>query len=483
MLDLMRQLSSTVMLLLEIGVAVTASAHAVLYKRDTRATIAWVGIIWLAPLVGTLFYVWLGINRIERRARSLRRRRPQPDQSPHRWQCSPDEVEQKLGSEYEHLKPLVGMVDRLTQQPLLPGNLVEPFLNGDQAYPAMLEAIDSATRSITLSTYIFDNDRAGAMFVDGLQRAAGRGVAVRVLIDDVGARYSWPFIPSLLRSAGIPCALFLPTWSPWRLRFSNLRTHRKLLVVDGCIGFTGGMNIREGHCLTWQPRHPTQDMHFRVSGPLVKQLQDVFVDDWAFSTSEILQGDLWFSDLHSEGQTLARGLADGPDESFELFRLTILGAIASAQTSILVVTPYFLPDSTLITALNIAAMRGISVQIVLPQQNNLAFVKWASTALLWQLLERGCQVWHSPPPFDHSKIFVVDGAVSFVGTSNWDPRSLRLNFEFNLECYDTELATNLTQVIRSKMEQGHRVTLADVDSRSLPTKLRDGIARLFSPYL
>jgi cardiolipin synthase len=180
---------------------------------------------------------------------------------------------------------------------------------------------------------------------------------------------------------------------------------------------------------------------------------------------------------------LARGISNGPDDDFEKLRLTILGAIACARSSILVVTPYFLPDASLITALNVAAMRGVEVDIVLPAENNLTLVKWASTALLWQVLERGCRVWLSPPPFDHTKLMLVDGLWTLLGSANWDPRSLRLNFEFNAECYDRELATSLTHRVRSKMKQARPVTLADVDGRSLPIQLRDGVARLFSPYL
>jgi cardiolipin synthase len=209
----------------------------------------------------------------------------------------------------------------------------------------------------------------------------------------------------------------------------------------------------------------------------------VFAEDWAFCTGEVLKGEPWFSAVESEGPVLARGISNGPDDDFEKLRLTILGAIACARSSILVVTPYFLPDASLITALNVAAMRGVEVDIVLPAENNLTLVKWASTALLWQVLERGCRVWLSPPPFDHTKLMLVDGLWTLLGSANWDPRSLRLNFEFNAECYDRELATSLTDRVRSKMQQSRPLTLAHVDGRPLPIQLRDGVARLFSPYL
>lgn len=479
----MRTLWFYVAEVLNVVLALTASGHAVLSKRDTRAAIGWVGVIWLAPLPGVLLYVWLGINRIERRARLLRAKRPRPDASADRGD-SPAEVADHISTlTGTPLEPLVTLVRAVSRRPLLAGNRVTPLVNGDRAYPAMLQAIDEALRSITLTTYIFDHDETGQLFLLALQRAVSRHVEVRVLIDDVGARDGWRTIAGRLRQAGIPCAQFLPTLISRRFQYSNLRNHRKILVVDGTIGFTGGINIHAGNCLQQQPRHPVQDLHFRLTGPVVAQLQSVFADDWAFCTGELLQGELWFSTIEPDGPVLARGIPDGPDDDFETLRLTFLGAIACARSSVLIVTPYFLPDASLIAALNVAALRGVKVDIVLPEENDSALVKWASMALLWQVLERGCRVWHSPPPFDHTKLMLVDEIWTLLGSANWDPRSLRLNFEFDVECYDRELATALTDLVRSKIQQSRPLSLADVQGRSLPVKLRDGVARLLSPYL
>jgi cardiolipin synthase len=469
--------------LLNVAVSLVATGHAVLSKRDTRAAIGWVGVIWLAPIVGVLLYIWLGINRIERRARSLRADRPRLS-----WALGPAERPAEVPDQADALsgtplEPLVKLVRDVTRQPLLAGNHVTPLLNGDQAYPAMLEAIDAATKSVTLSTYIFAHDGAGQRFLDALRRAVDRQVEVRVLIDDVGARYSWRPMPRVLRQAGISCAQFLPTLIPWRVQYSNLRNHRKILVVDGRIGFTGGINIHEQNCLERHPPHPVQDLHFRITGPVVAQFQEAFADDWAFCTGELLLGESWFSAVEPDGPVLARGIPDGPDDDFETLRLTLLGAIACARSSILVVTPFFLPDASLIAALNVAALRGVQVDIVLPAENELRLVQWASTALLWQVLERGCRVWFSPPPFDHTKLLLVDGLWTLLGSANWDPRSLRLNFEFNVECYDRELATLLTDLARSKIKQSRPLSTTEMDGRTLAVRLRDGVARLFSPYL
>lgn len=470
-------------MLLELTLSVVASCHVILTKRDTRAAALWAGLIWLAPVVGTLLYIWLGINRIERRARSLRNRRTRRKAGLSTLHCSNEMLNQQLGQDAAHLRALTVLISKLTRRPLTQGNRIVPLVNGDQAYPSMLQAIDQAERSITLSTYIFDNDRAGEMFRAALARAVARKVEVRVLIDAMGARYSWPTMPGILLHDGIPCARFIPPLIPTRLQYSNLRTHRKILVVDGRIGFMGGINIREGHCLHLEPAHPVQDLHFQVTGPVVTQLQEVFADDWAFTTSEILQGDLWFSEPSPDGDVLARGLPDGPDEHRQSFELTLLGALACARSRILIVTPYFLPDAALITALNVAALRGVQVDIVLPSRSNIALVQWATNALLWQVVERGCRVWLSPPPFDHSKLCLIDNMAAFVGSANWDPRSLRLNFEFNLECYSERLTRELTALAEAKLASSRLVTLAELDARSLAVRLRDGLARLCAPYL
>lgn len=466
----------------DVVVALVASAHVVLTKRDTRAAIAWVGLICLTPFLGALLYLWLGINRIQRRARLLRGYQ-HPDSTPFPESCPQGALDETFGQKSAHLMSLVTLLGQMTRRPLLPGNLIEPLVDGDQAFPAMIQAIDAATKSISLGTYIFDNDAVGQLFLEALQRAVSRQVEVRVLIDDMGARYSLPTIVHALRRAGIQCATFMPPLIPWKFQYTNLRTHRKALIIDGTFGFTGGMNIRQGHCVLTHPSHPVRDLHFRVAGPVVSQIQEVFAEDWAYCTDEVLAGEVWFPPLGAAGSILARGIPDGPDEHFESFRYALLGAIACAESSIRVVTPYFLPDAALITALNVAALRGITVDIVLPGENNILLVQWATTSMLWQVVERGCRIWISPPPFDHAKVMVVDDLVCFIGSSNWDPRSLRLNFEFNLECYNRQLAGTLAAIVDERIRNARRMTLAELDGRPLAIRLRDGIARLASPYL
>jgi cardiolipin synthase len=468
---------------LYVAIALATSGHVVLTKADTRGAIAWAGIIWLVPFVGALLYLIFGVNRIARRAHSIRAAQPHAPIAVAPSFHDVDTVRDVLRDGKTHLHPLVKVVGQLTQKSLTYGNRITPLLNGDAAYPAMIEAIDRAASSVTLAAYIFGNDRSGTKIREALGRAKARGVEVRVLIDAVGAQYTWPSIERALRRTGVHVAKFLPTLVPARLHYSNLRNHRKILVVDGQCGFTGGMNIRQHNEVNQLCRHPVQDIHFQIEGPVVAHLQETFAVDWAFSTGEVLQGDVWFPNIAPAGMAVARGIADGPDEDFDKLRMTLLGAIDCAQSSITVVTPYFLPDEAVITSLNLAALRGVEVDIVIPEKSNLALVQWASMGLVREVLTCGCRVWRSPPPFDHSKLMLVDDIWTLFGSSNWDPRSLRLNFEFNVECYSCQLAQTLGELARSRLEKSKPLTLADLDGRSLVVKLRDGVARLASPYL
>lgn len=463
-------------------IAVVAASHAVLNKRDLRSALGWVSLIFFAPGVGALLYLLLGINRVGRAGDRVRRgMRRYEHPTPAR--LGSGELERRLSEPDAHLAAIARTIERTSRWPLLPGNRVQVLRDGDEAYPAMLEAIHGAQRTIALATYIFDNDPTGLRFVDALGAARARGVEVRVLIDDAGGRYSWPRIDRALRSRGVRFARFLRVLAPWSVAFANLRNHRKILVVDGALGFTGGMNIRHGCVLVESPKEPTRDLHFCLEGPVVTELMDIFAEDWTFTTGEELAGDGWFPVPTSCGETTARAISDGPDSDLDCMRWALLGAIGAARRSVRVVTPYFLPDEPLITALNAAALRGVEVQLVLPERTNLRLVTWAMRGELWKVLHHGCRVWLTPPPFDHAKLMTVDGAWTLLGTSNWDPRSLRLNFELGVECYDPELTSQLDALIDERVVSATELSAAALDAEPWLVRLRNAAARLWAPYL
>jgi cardiolipin synthase len=466
--------------LLALGLGLAALGHVLIFQRDHRAAAFWVAMLLLSPLIGACLYGVLGINFIRRRGQHYRGsvgpayRDPPPT-------CPL----------FVHDDPVSAMVDcslavtldRISRFNFSSGNSIRPLQNGDEAMPAMLEAIRSARHTVALSSYIFEAQGIGADFVQALAAAHQRGVQVRVIVDDAGTRYSWPPVTRVLAAQGVPVRRFMPNRFILRLLTLNLRNHKKLLIVDGSSAFTGGMNIREGNMLSRSPAHPVQDLHFHITGPVAAQLMRVFAEDWAFCSGEVLEEPLWFPDLSPTGEVHALGIVDGPDEDFEVMPTALFAALNAARERVLLLTPYFLPPPTLIAALKLCATRGVQVSIVTPAQNNIPFVSWAARTLYPELLHAGCRIFESPPPFDHSKLLVIDDTWSFVGSTNWDPRSLRLNFEFNLACHSRELAAGLAEIFERKKAQSAETTAAALEALPMPERLRNGFARLFIPVL
>jgi cardiolipin synthase len=468
--------------LVDIVLAAGASSHAILNKREVRAAIGWVGLIWLVPYAGSLLYLLLGVNRIRRKGTRIQNEIAMLSGS--RAAALPSPVDHlgtpEVTRSIEGLARAVGEVTRL---PLLPGNLIEPLVCGDEAYPGMIAAIERASSTVMFQTYIFDVDRAGNDFIEALVRADQRGVAVRVLVDGVGAAYSKPKATTVLRRRGVPVQEFMGQLVPWRMPYFNLRNHRKILVVDGRVGFTGGLNVREGAVQSLDSDHPVRDLHFRLEGPVVRHLAEAFAKDWVFASGEELFSPGWFPKLEPRGSAVARGVSDGPDDEFERLYNTFLAALSGADSTVRIMTPYFLPDTGLLSALRTAALRGVRIDIILPSRSNLRVVGWAMMAQLDQVLKAGCRVWLSPEPFDHTKLMLVDGDWVFFGSGNWDPRSYRLNFEFNVEAYDPALAERMDRFVADRIDDSRPLAISELRNRPLPLRLRDGVAWLFSPYL
>lgn len=477
-LQLAQSLAPLLVSLLHLGCALAVTLHALLNKRQVQPTIGWIALAWLAPLVGALLYLMLGVNRIQRAAVALGLRNT--------WHAEGRSADAANEADAPCRPELTG-INRLTRaitgRALLAGNAVTPLIQGDAAYPAMLGAINAARHSVTLLSYIFNDDPVGRAFVDALAQAQARGVQVRVLIDAVGARYSRVNMVVQLRQAGVPAAAFLPPRLSRLLAQANLRNHRKIMVVDGELGFTGGMNISAGHWLSTQPAQPILCLHFAVRGPVVTDLQRTFAIDWAFTTGEALHGSPWFADNAACGPVLARGVSDGPDADIDHMRKVILGALATARHRVRIVTPYFLPDEVLLTTLRVTALRGVAVDIVLPGHSNLPLLDWAMRPQFGPLVASGCRVHLTGPPFDHAKMFLVDEAWCLIGSTNWDARSLRLNFEYNLECHDADLVQQLDGLVDERIARAQALTADALARQTIWGRLRDRLVWLLSPYL
>lgn len=468
-----------VLALSHIALAIAVSCHIILTKDDVRSAVVWIGFVFLSPFFGSFLYLILGVNRIHRAA--IKRR--QADRSVTSFERSlasrvaPDELT-------ENSRQMYKLGQRVHPDEFTEDNSVEQLINGDEAFPAMLEAIAGARRSVALMTYIFDRDPAGLKFVEALKAAKLRGVMVRVLVDDVGIKYSKPPIDVDLNRHEIDNARFMPTrkWHFWH--YVNLRNHRKMLIIDGKVAFIGGMNIRHGNVLRDNTDHPIQDIHFRVVGPVIDQMNEIFEEDWLFAKDEQIVLPSWEAESHyGDSDIIARVIPDGPDIDMEKLQWLYLGALSCSEEFIRIITPYFLPDEVMTRSLQLAALRGVSVEILVPRENNLFGFDWAMESGFKRLLEAGVRIYRSAPPFDHSKVMVVDGVWSSVGSCNWDARSFRLNFECNLECVSDDLAERLCHIFEKKKAAAEEVSLDVIRNRPALVRLRNGIARLFSPYL
>jgi cardiolipin synthase A/B len=460
-------------------IGVPAIIHVAMTKDDVRAAIGWVGIVILSPFVGVGLYLVAGINRIRRSSIGLRRLRAEESLPAVRSKAD------EFVPDTPRLSSLKRLGDNVSPFRLEPGNHVLRLDGGNATYGAMVQAIEAAQRHVVLSTYIFDNDAAGRRVVDALSAARARGVEVRVLVDAVGARYSRPSIIGPLREGSIPVDLFLGGIIGFRLPYANLRNHRKILVVDGWTGFTGGMNIRSQFAAEHASGAPDRDTHFKLEGPVVAQLLAVFVEDWYFTTGELLEGATWQapSPTADPSGIWARAILSGPDMKVASTHTMVMGALAVSRERVRICSPYFLPDLPLINALAVTARRGVEVDIVVPSVNNLRLVDFAMTAQFDQLVSAGCRIWRSSGTFDHSKLMTVDSRWALVGSSNMDPRSHRLNFEIDIEAFDEAMVADIDREIESRIAGASAETLQRLRARPFLKRLRNRIVWLASPYL
>jgi cardiolipin synthase len=366
---------------------------------------------------------------------------------------------------------------------LLEGNKVDVLLNGDQIFPAMLAAIQGARRSITFETYIYWSGKIGKQFADALCDRARAGVAVHLLLDWVGAGKIDRATVESMKEAGVEVEKYRPL--KWHnLTRLNNRTHRKLLVVDGAIGFTGGVGIADiwsGHAQ--DPDH-WRDSHFRLEGPAVAQMQSAFLDNWLKLKPRTLHGDDYFPPLQSAGEACGQVFKSSFGEGSESARLMYLLSIASAERSILLSNSYFVPDQVAVAQLVAARRRGVRVEIIVPgKHTDSQVVRKASRAQWKALLEAGVEIHEYQPTMYHVKVMVVDGIWASVGSTNFDPRSFSLNDEANLNVMDAEFARQQEQVFEDDKLQSRRITLEMWRNRPLWERFQERLAGLLRSQL
>jgi cardiolipin synthase len=366
---------------------------------------------------------------------------------------------------------------------LLEGNRVEVLLNGDRIFPAMLEAIAGAKTTITFETFIYWSGEVGEAFVSALCDRAKAGVKVHVLLDWVGSLEMDDSMVERLKSCGAEVNRFhKPHWINWA-RLNN-RTHRKLMVVDGVLGFTGGVGIADQWLGDARSPGEWRDSHYRVEGPVVAQMQAVFLDNWIRATGQVLHGEAYFPDLTPAGDMAAQMFSSSPSGGSESMHLMFLLALTAAHEHIDLSASYFVPDSLTIRTLTAAAERGVVVRVLLPCGHiDSVFVRKASRASWGPLLSAGVQIAEYQPTMFHNKGLVVDGRFVSVGSTNFDNRSFLLNDEANLNVLNPVFAAHMQAVFEADWAQGKRITLAMWRSRPWHQKLLDQGARLLRSQL
>ena len=458
--------------------AVIFSVYVVSERRSPASTISWVLTLGFLPIVGFAVYYFLGPRRFDRK----KRRRAQAQQAVREALSS---SAQDGSEEHEDdIKFLVAMnIGALGVSAHKRAANLQLMFSGNETYGRMIEDIGNASHHINMEYYIWEPDSIGTRLRDALVKSAARGVAVRLHLDGVGsAKANKRFWKPLIAAGGLVTHF---NRLAMRRRTGNFRTHRKIVVVDGRIGYSGGMNITDVHSEEFSGEESWRDTHVRLDGPAVRGLQMVFNEGWYDSTGEILEGAEFFpvQTVATEYERSVQIVSSGPDESRNAIHKLIAASLFASVKRVYITTPYFVPDPTICDALNAAALRGADVRILVPRENDLKIIGAASRSYYPGLLDVGVRIFEYGPRMVHAKTLVVDEMLALVGTANVDNRSFRLNFEVGVACYSAEVCEQLVEAFEKDLESAVEVTAAMVAQYSWIRRLGQSFARLVSPLL
>lgn len=456
-----------------------------LSRRESGATLAWIMAIAIVPYLGVALFLLVGRSRFRRK--SLRKSRAHDEFQENLDRLPEGDASPPAASSGAATRPVARDISKvaeaLTGTPLVPGNAVQVFIDTDQAYRSMEEAILGARHHVHMMSYIFRPDEAGERFRDALAQKAREGLEVRLLVDGVGGYGLSDGFMAPLVEAGGRFGRFLPVFgwrSFWR---SNLRNHRKILVTDGRVGFAGGLNIGEEYQGRKKRCAPWRDTHLRVEGPAVRRLQEVFADDWYFVTDEDLADEDHFPSVEPKGWDLVQVVDSGPDLRHKTIHGVFFTALNEATERVYITTPYFVPDQAMLLAMKAAAWRGVDIRILLPGRSDLPLVKLAGRSFYDELVGAGVKLYEHGRGILHAKTMVVDGAWSTIGSANMDIRSFRLNFEVNVLVAGTALAQQMESIFLDDLKSAVPVDGERLADRSRVVRMGESLARVLSPIL
>lgn len=454
-----------------------------LENKNPAKTMSWLLVLFLLPGVGFVFYILFGRNyrnkfRIRKKGTLARSRL---DQAAGLQQEMIDYLDLFGGNDSYVNNRLINLLLKNANAPFSVNNWVEVLTNGEPAYQAMLEAIEQAREHIHFEFFIIRNDHIGNVFKEKLMQKAKEGVSVRIIYDSVGCWKLGDAFIQELKSAGCEIVPFFPVVFPVLSRELNYRNHRKIIVVDGKVGFVGGLNIGDEYLGKNKYLGFWRDTHLKVLGEAVYSLQDIFLNDWHFLTSQVLDENEMFPKIGDCGNTTMQIAASGPDSGWKSLLQAYFTMISTAEDRIWITTPYLVPEDSIKMGLITAALSGVDVRIIIPSKPDHFFVYWASQDNIQELLEAGVKIYSYTKGFIHSKILLVDGIGASVGTANLDIRSLEINFEINAFIYDQAVVKRLEQDFYQDLQDSVAVSLEEFLKRPFWHKLLEACGRLVSP--
>lgn len=454
-------------------------------KRSPFKTIAWILVLILLPIVGVVFYLFFGQ---EYRKQKLFSRKGLQGLSKLRQLSS----KQLREIEQTHLKPNTDILEKENIIRLLlnnssalltTGNQLEILNNGNKTFEAIFDTIKNAKHHIHLEYYIFSNDKIGNRLKDLLIEKCKQGVEVRIIIDDVG---SWGlnnrFVSSLKKN-GVEIHSFMSVRFPRLTSRVNFRNHRKIIIVDGKTGFTGGINIADRYIEGLPKLGPWRDTHLKIEGDAVATLQVVFAADWYFVTKKNLTGNIYFPPFSEAKGVSVQISASGPDYYWENISQAFFAAISNARKRVYLVTPYLMPPPELLTALKTVALSQVDVRIIIPEKSDVVTPKWSTFSYVEELLEAGIKIYFYQNGFIHSKVMIVDDVFSTIGTTNFDFRSFETNFEVNAFIYNKEFTTELVNHFNNDLTNSRQIKLTEWKLRPWHYKFRESLAHIIAPLM
>jgi cardiolipin synthase len=470
----------TVLTIAEIAYLVGLSLWIVLEKRSPIATLAWILGLAAIPYVGFLLYFLIGPRRLRRkRLRHTRARLRVRAELEQKRVASLVEDDEPLDL---RAKQLMLLASNAGGSPPLPCDEIDLFHDAASTYDALEDALRSARHHIHLCYYIFEPGQVGARFRDLLAARAKEGVTVRLLLDGVGSAAAGRRFLAPLREAGVKVAWFNPVSLPRFRAAINFRNHRKVVVCDGEVGFCGGINLCDDYVARQGKPPPWRDTHVRLRGAAVHQLQLAFLDDWFYATDFVPRSREYFPE-QSRAHHVVQVVPSGPDQDWEAIQKLYFAAIASAQRRVFVTTPYFVPDESMMSALTTAALRGVDVRVLVPRRGDSLLVTIAGRSYYDELLRAGARVFEYQPTMLHAKTLVVDHVFAAVGSANMDNRSFRLSFEVTVALYRRAHVDALAEAFVRDLELAREVRAEERAGLTLPSRLAEAWARLFSPLL